>query len=230
METIIPSERQRVQDLAKEYRSKGYEVIEQPLLEQLPDFLSDYRPDLLIRRGTEAIVVEVKSRSSLTKSPQIRDLARVLQTKPGWKFELVMVGEEEDLNTPEGSHPFAREDAHHRLEAVEKLLEAGSSEAALLLGWGAVEATVRLLAVDEGVELDRLAPSYLLKQAATNGVISREDYNFLMRVMKYRNALAHGFKTVDFDSTIVRDLIKMTKNLLEEKTGAPPKGAESSSP
>ena len=141
-ETIIPSERQRVQDLAKEYRSKSYEVVEQPLLEQLPDFLSYYRPDLLIRRRTEAIVVEVKSRSSFTKSPQIRDLALVLQTTPGWKFELVMVGEEEEFNTPEGSHPFAGEDAHHRLEAVEKLLEAGSSEAALLLGWGTVEATV----------------------------------------------------------------------------------------
>jgi hypothetical protein len=47
METILALERQRARDIAEEYRGKGYEVIEEPLPEQLPDFLSSYRPDLL---------------------------------------------------------------------------------------------------------------------------------------------------------------------------------------
>ena len=228
MEAATHVGRQRVQELAQEYRSKGYEVITEPSPEQLPDFLCQYRPDLLVRKGSESIVVEVKTRSSLAGNPQIRDLARVLDAKPGWKFELVTVREKEKLNAPEDARPFAREDVYSRLETVEELLETGSPEAAFLLGWGALEATVRLLVEKEQLTLERISPSYLLHQAVTNGVISREDYALLLGAMKYRNALAHGFKTADFDAALVREIINTTQHLLAETSGAPPEGAESS--
>ena len=228
MEAATHVGRQRVQELAQEYRSKGYEVITEPSPEQLPDFLCQYRPDLLVRKGSESIVVEVKTRSSLAGNPQIRDLARVLEAKSGWKFELVTVREKEKLNAPEDARPFAREDVYSRLETVEELLETGSPEAAFLLGWGALEATVRLLVEKEQLTLERISPSYLLHQAVTNGVISREDYALLLCAMKYRNALAHGFKTADFDAALVREIINTTQHLLAETSGAPPEGAESS--
>ena len=77
METTTTLEKQRARTLAEEYRSKGYQVIEEPSQEQLPDFLSNYQPDLLIQKGHEGVVVEVKSRSSLAKDSKIRDLARL---------------------------------------------------------------------------------------------------------------------------------------------------------
>ena len=64
METTTSLEEQRAHDLAEEYRKKGYHVIEKPSPEQLPDFLSSYRPDLLARKGQTGVVVEVKSRAS----------------------------------------------------------------------------------------------------------------------------------------------------------------------
>jgi REase_AHJR-like/Protein of unknown function DUF86 len=219
MEAVTSPERQRARALAEEYRSRGYEVIEEPSAAQLPDFLSGYRPDLLVRKGDEAIVVEVKSRSSLAKDAQIRDLAQLLQTKPHWNFELVMVGEGERISAPEGARPFARDDILRGLEAAEKLLESGFSEAALLLAWSTAEATVRLLIEAEGIVLDQLTPPYILKQAVMNGVIAREEYNFLTKVIKYRNALVHGFKTIDFDPALVSELISRTKRLLQS-TGA----------
>ena len=230
MEVATHVERQRVQELAQEYRSKGYEVITEPSPEQLPDFLCQYRPDLLVRKDSESIVVEVKTRSSLAGNSQMRDLARVLHATPGWKFELVTVREKEKLDAPEGACPFTIEDVSSRLETVEGLLEAGSSEAAFLLGWGALEAVVRLLAEEEQLTLERISPSYLLHQAVTNGVISGEDYARLKRAMKYRNALVHGFKIADFDTALVREIINTTKHFLEEASGVPPEGAESPSP
>ena len=122
MEALTSLERQRARALAEEYRSRGYEVVEEPSPEQLPDFLSGYHPDLLIQKGDEATVVEVKSRSSLAKNPQVRDLARLLHTKPHWNFELVVVGGEEQLNAPEGSHPFEREDIYEVLKQQQRFL------------------------------------------------------------------------------------------------------------
>jgi hypothetical protein len=218
MQGTTPLERQRARTLAEEYRSRGYEVIEAPSPEQLPDFLAGYHPDLLIRKGDETVVVEVKSRSSLGKDPQIRELARLLGSKPNWNFELVVVREEEQLSAPEGTHPFGREDILRGIEATERLLETGFAEAALVLAWTTAEATVRLLTATEGIELDRHTSLYVLKQAVIHGVISRDEYNFLTNVMKYRNALVHGFKTVDFDPALVEELISTTKRLLQSTT------------
>jgi hypothetical protein len=220
MQGTTPLERQRARTLAEEYRSRGYEVIEAPSPEQLPDFLAGYRPDLLIRKGDEAIVVEVKSRSSLVKDPQIRELARVLGSKPNWNFELVMVREDEQLSAPEGTRPFVREDILRGIEATERLFEAGFAEAALVLAWTTSEAALRLLTEAEGIGLDRHTPLYVLKQAVMHGVISRDEYNFLTNVMKYRNAFVHGFKTVDFDPALVKELISTTKRLLQSTTAS----------
>jgi len=215
MATITSLERQRTRTIAEEYRSKGYEVIEEPAQEQLPDFLSGYHPDLLARKGDEVRVVAVKSRASLAKEPQIRDLARLLRTKPNWNFELVIVGEEDQPKTPEGARPFDRDDILQGIQASERLLELGFPEAALLLAWSSSEATVRLLTAEEGIVLDRLTPLYILKQAVMHGVISRDEYNFLTKVMKYRTALVHGLTTVDFDPGLVKELIHTTKRLLQ---------------
>jgi uncharacterized protein YutE (UPF0331/DUF86 family) len=220
MEAVTSRERRRARAIAEEYRSRGYEVIEEPSPAQLPDFLSGYRPDLLVRKGEEAIIVAVKSRSSLAEDLQTRDLARLLQTKPHWNFELIVVGDDEQLSTPEGARPFKRDDILQGIEAAEKLMASGFSEAALLLAWSTSEATVRLLAEEEGLVLERLNPLSILTQATSNGVISRDDYNFLTKVMKYRNALAHGFKTTDFDPVLVTELINMAKCLLQS-TSAP---------
>ncbi len=102
------------------------------------------------------------------------------------------------------------------IETAEKLLASGFSEAALMQAWSTSEAALRLLAEAEGITLEQLTPLYILKQAVTNGVIAREDYNFLSRVMKHRNALAHGFKTIDFDPALVKELVNTTKRLAQE--------------
>jgi Holliday junction resolvase len=75
------TERERLLKLADEYRDKGYEVSFHPSPEDLPDFLRNYSPDLIVRRGNEAVVVEVKSRSSLDSSSTqyLRNLAQSIE-------------------------------------------------------------------------------------------------------------------------------------------------------
>jgi hypothetical protein len=220
MEATTSRERQRARAIAEEYRSRGDEVTEQPSPEQLPEFLAGYQPDVLVQRGDEAIIVEVKSRSSLLKDPRIRELARLVQEEPHWNFELVLVGEEEQLSIPEGARPFERDDILRGLEAAERLLATEFLAAALLQAWSTLEATLRLLSTEEGLVLERLSPLSVLTQATSNGVISRDDYSFLAKVMKYRKALAHGFKPIEFDPTLVGELIRITKHLLHSANEA----------
>jgi hypothetical protein len=106
------------------------------------------------------------------------------------------------------------------LKGRERLLELGFSEAAMLRAWAIAEALVRLIAEEEGVELERLTPLYVLKRAVSEGAISREDYGFLVTAMEYRNALAHGFSAASFDSTVVQNLIAVIKRMLGDVAAA----------
>ena len=215
MDQTIALERERARVIAEDYRSRGYEVIEEPSPDQLPDLLSGYQPDLLVRKGDEVLVVEVKTRSSLSKEPQVRQMAQMLQKEPGWRFELVLVAEGQKLRLPEAARPLAREDVLQRAASAERLLDSGFSEAALLAAWSALEAAVRMLTEEEGIMLERMIPSYVVDQAVANGVISRDEYNLLTDAMEYRNALVHGFKITDLDSGLVEELIITTKRLLQ---------------
>lgn len=215
METTVDLEKQHARALALEYRNRGYEVIEEPSQEQLPSFLTGYHPDLLLRKASEAVVVEVKSRGSLAKEPEIRQLARLVRTQPGWSFELMVVDKGEQLETLEDAHPFTREDILRGIEETGRLLASGYAEAALLRAWSVAEATVRLLVEEEGLAVERPTPQFMLKQAVMNGVISREDFRLLIQSLKHRNALVHGFTPSDFDATLVSALTDTTKRLFQ---------------
>lgn len=54
-----------------------------------------------------------------------------------------------------------------------------------------------------------------MKQLATEGVISRFEYQLLMDALLLRNAIAHGFKTTQFTQESVHKLIEITEQLLK---------------
>ena len=150
------------QKTAEEYRSMGYEVIVEASL----DFLPGFTADLLVWKGDEVKVIEVKSRPSLAADPKVSELARIIESKPGWTFELLLVSEPEKLDSPEGARSFESESIVHRFEEAEKALQAGFPEAAFLLAWSAHEAAIREMIAEQGVADSTITgPGYVLDQA-----------------------------------------------------------------
>lgn len=195
---------------AEEYRRKGYEVSRAPRLDFLPGFL----PDLVARKGDEAIAIAVKARSTLAANPKLMEFAQAIRSKPGWSFELILVAEPEKLDSPEDAQPFGREGIIQQIEKSEKALVAGFPEAAFLLAWSACEAALREMNASQGVSSKGIATSsYVLNQAVSQGVISREEYNGLTGMMRYRNAIVHGFSISDFSDNLVKDLIKRARRM-----------------
>ena len=197
---------------AEELRAQGYEVEQEVLL----DFLPGFRADVVARKKGQTRVIEVKYRSSLTANPIMSELSRVVNARPGWSFELHLVGEPERREPPAGAKPFDAESIHRRVKEAEKARDAGLSEAAFLLAWSAAEAILRDLVAAEGVAIERITTAaYVLDYAVYQGVISRDDYNYLTDMMAYRNALVHGFDIDDFDSeTMTAGLTQAIKNLM----------------
>lgn len=214
-EAHIARERDRIQALAEEYRARGYDVAVEPASHELPDFLSGYQPDLVVTRGSETTVVEVKSRRSLSSEAQARQIARLIEGRPGWRFELVIVSDE-PIEPPVGSVAFDQTGVQRALEEARSLLANGYTGPALLSGWAALEAALRLLLNAEGVALRRPASAHLLKQAVEEGVISRDEYRSLFSLMAGRNAIAHGFENDSISLASVSGLLELTERLLNE--------------
>ncbi len=200
-----------VRKTAEEYRSKGYEVtIDAPL-----DFMPGFTADLLVRKGDEAKVIEVKSRGSLEAGSRFKELAEILYSKPGWSFAWQVVSTPERLDSPEGAQAFDREYVFRRIWEVEQLMESGHSEAALALAWSACEAAIRLMVAEEGVVTKGITTAgYVLDQAVFLGVISRDEGSHLDDVKRYRNAVVHGFRHDGFDDAMITDLVETARRIM----------------
>jgi uncharacterized protein YutE (UPF0331/DUF86 family) len=209
-------ERERLLQLAGEYRDKGYEISFHPNPEDLPDFLRNYRPDMIVRRGDEAVIIEVKSRRSLNSSSRqyLQNLAQSVEQHPGWRFELVMTNPEDAVYSPKAESSLQQSEIETRLQAARQLATQ-HPESAILYSWSLVEATLRLVAEHEGMSLQRLDPLYLVKQLVTEGVISRSEYQLLMDALSLRNAIAHGFKATQITQESVYQLIDVAAQLLK---------------
>ena len=220
-ESTIALVEHRVRAITAAYREKGYAVIKAPSSAQMPEFLAGYHPDLLASNASEWVVVVVKPRSALAKEPKISELARLLQNLPEWRLDLALVDTGEQLDVPEESRPFAKEDIRRAIAKAEGLLAAGFAEAALMQAWAGAEAIVRMLTMEEAeaMEEGRLpeppTSPYVLNTAVYLGAICREDYDFLSQTLRLRNAIAHGLTPPDFDNGLVVALIGKTKRLLE---------------
>ena len=199
------------QKTAEEYRSRGYEVVLEAPLEFFPGFTAD----LLVRKGDEVKVIEVKSRPSLAVDPRIGELARRIESKPGWTFELVLVSQPEKLDSPAGARSFGSENIAQRFEEAEKALEAGLPEAAFLLAWSAHEAAIRAVFAEEGIAQSGITgPDFVLGRAVSHGVISRDEYKTMKEMLKYRNAIVHGFSLSDFRAELVVDFIRAGRRII----------------
>lgn len=219
MEDIAISERQFVAKKAAEYRSRGYEVFQEIPLDFMPGFVAD----LVVRKDGETRVIEVKTRTSLAVTPQMTELAEAISARPGWSFDLLLVGEPERLDAPESAQPFTESHIDRRINQAEKVLAMGFAEAAFLLAWSACEAAVRVLAAAEGVEIRRATHSgYILGQAVYHGAISRNDDAYLSDMLAYRNAIVHGFDVPDFDDERARELIAAARKLLQASADSDP--------
>ena len=213
IDDLTITEKQFADIKAAEYLAKGYQVSREAPIE----FLPGYRADLLVKKEDETKVIEIKTQPSLAANPALRQFERIINSRPGWSFELQLVGEPEGLAVTEDARALDETGIIGRLSQAEAILDAGFAEAALLMAWSATEAVVRMLVAAEGIAITRATnPAYILGMAVAHGAMDRDDYRQLLIAMAYRNAIAHGLEAGDFTGTLVIDLVAMARLFLRE--------------
>jgi uncharacterized protein YutE (UPF0331/DUF86 family) len=207
--------RQKLQEIAAEYEAHGYEVLVEPRPEQLPQFLAGFHPDLVARGPNDSVVVEVKVGTQTAASERFRELAETIQRQPGWRFSLVVIDPRSDEVAPPTQPLLDRQEIVDRIGRANELLKTGATDAAFLLMWVSVEALLRHIATREGLPLERVPSSSLMKELFSLGILSRSELEVAQRAFSVRNALVHGFATTRLDET-ARELAQFAQKLLLE--------------
>ena len=157
----------------------------------------------------------MKSRSTLAANPRIADLADILEPMKGWTFELVLAGEPEHRDSPQGSRSLDRDQVERRIQEARTALDVGLIGAAFVLAWSACEAATIEVLTMESISKEEITPaSYVLEQAHYLGALSGEQYRLLVDLQKYRNAVVHGFRHDDLGAEAVMRLIETIRQIM----------------
>ncbi len=211
-------ENKRLLKVAREYEQQGYRVVRRPEKAELPDFLSGFTPDLVAYGAAENVVVEVRSKSTLSGAEDLTPLASAVNATPGWRLDLVVINPRSASVIDARAEELDRDGIRSRVETVRHLLrfaEEDEEDAAALLAWSAAEATLRAVARRHNIALERDQPAFIVKKLYSLGALGREEYEVLQEALRFRNAIVHGYRLPESKQTIVDELMNTVTGWLE---------------
>jgi hypothetical protein len=212
----IRSEAEEIIRIANEYKQRGYRTIVQPSSDDLPDFLQSLRPDLVAFGKDESVVFEIKVNEPSAGDTKLQALARAVDARSGWRFELVHVGKRRSSGAESnvaGLAPMVISEAWALL-AVAKKLVPSQPNAALILSWSVVEAAVRRFLQNADSQPRTGNMPTIFRQAYTSGLISWSELKSILKHLQTRNALVHGLN-VGKNGKAARSVVTLATRLLK---------------
>ncbi|RZK87751.1 MAG: hypothetical protein EOO62_38715, partial [Hymenobacter sp.] len=75
-------------ELVRTYQQRGYQVYREPseAAAHIPFDLGGYRPDLLVEKGDEHLLIEVRSEQSPFSIDRFQNLTLMVRQHPGWRL------------------------------------------------------------------------------------------------------------------------------------------------
>ena len=204
-----------IQRLAERYREEGYDVILHPRREEMPSFAADFQVELIARRASEGVIVEVKTnRIDLASDDQLTRLAEITNAQHGWRLDVVVLEQETAVErAAEGAAEPSDAQLTEILNAAEDLANKGYAPAACVLAWGGLEAAMRRTR-DDAELYGRTTANELMRALYGNGFLSREQFEWLRESYKIRSQVVHGLVPPMVDPELVRHVTATARQLL----------------
>lgn len=210
----------KVAEVRAEYESRGFEVIPAPGLELIPFDLDGFRPRLLMRRGDEHYLVEVRHLGVPFSVDRLIEVTDEVRKHHGWHLLLVTTDDvphgAPGIYEPLASWPKLR---RRVASAIHLAGSGGNPEAALLALWAAVEGVLRRSAQRLSLPIERLPTPVLLPNLYSYGNLTLEQYETLQDALHVRDRIAFGYDAAERDVTQAgRALVALLPEVLPQVT------------
>jgi hypothetical protein len=196
------------------YKTEGYTVKVRPEMGEVPVFLEGYIPDLIARKGGEGVVVAVKPMPPTESDDKRAEFfARKVQQQPGWRFDLHLASPRREV--VDAAFQPSLDDIRRELDVTRRLASEGDPRAALIYGWGLLEAVARLSVLGESPdEARRYRPASVVSSLEAEGLIGEQDAARLMEVAAQRNLVVHGFTKTRVAPADVEFLLNIVETII----------------
>lgn len=222
--TNTQRELKKIQELARDYKKKGFIVSIEPKGNAIPAFIKklNYTPDLIAISQEESHVVEVSSRDTAERLREISELVDAIEKKRGWRFILVMTNPR--ASSVVSIQPPIPElsELQSAFKKLSKLVELSINfgnefdHAILLLAWSIVEGALRMYNYTGKSKTPVRAPQSVVRDAVMIGFITQKEGEFLDYIAKIRNSVAHGAVDRKIRTASLNKLIKLCETLVSE--------------
>lgn len=202
----------KIREISKDYEKQGYTVLINPKQSQLPDFLKGYEPDIIAKRDDESVLIEVKTRKDRPNLERFENLAKEIDKRENWRFEMIFTNPVENNSLLENKNTITETAVNNRIAEIKKLIDINSFEAAFLLSWSTIEAVLRQKLAKEKSD-SFLKPSIsIIRTMFSLGLLNQKDYKLLQEVNNYRNSLIHGFQQ-SIDRNTIQEVLQLINNI-----------------
>jgi hypothetical protein len=210
MLTHLQDEQDFAERLAKEFLDEGYQALDPALVrKELP---IGYIPDLVLKRGDEVLIIEVKSQDEHRSLEQVRLLKGAIESKPNWKFKLYVAPRLEIVEKPEDN----LQDLKTLIARAKQLNRSREFEAAAVVLWMALEVALRALLTSRQSRPNLGVGGMSMARSLSGfGEITEDELKLIEDAWRTRNLAVHGFRLKPRKS-LSPDLIALTQRLAEQ--------------
>jgi hypothetical protein len=209
MLTQARPEQEFTRQLAEEFRGEGFQPLDPTQLrKELPP---GYIPDLLLQRGDEFIVIEIKSEEEHRSIEQLRLIKQTIESRPKWQFKLYVLPRPKDADNLQDN----LQDVGKLISRAKQFNRSGEFEAASVILWMAIEIALRTLLThyqsrpNLGVSGMSMARGLL-----SLGELSESDLQLIEQAWRTRNLGVHGFRLIP-RGPLAPELLTFAERLVE---------------
>jgi hypothetical protein len=206
--------------IADEYRSEGYGVTVHPAGTDLPTFAVNIQADLLATRPDgNAIVRVVRDRAELETYPDLPSQAELVNQQPNWRYDLVVLGPDNPLYRAKRRAGEPTHEQIQRMFTESQQLIPVSTQAALVLAWGGLEAVLRRLSQQQcngNGTRNRWESNLLIRELVATDILSHDDFQMLDKANTLRTEIIHGLAPPNVTGDTVEAIIHRARQLLQE--------------
>lgn len=182
----------KIREVVKEYKSKGYSVIENPSKNDVPKFLNNFIPDLIAKKNEDNVIIEIKISSNTNRNQflELENIAKIIENEKNWRFELIITNPKE-YNENNGDLINDKE-IISRINTSKKILVYDVNIAFLSL-WTVFETVARKNLPNELYKNNNI--NGIIKNLYSKSLINHQEYKNLDDFLKNRNNIIHGFSS-----------------------------------
>jgi hypothetical protein len=203
-----------VEVLRRQYESQGYRVLDRlPISED--DSLSAYRPDLILQKDDEVVVVEMKRPVELREAADLRTLRNDIERHRGWHLRVLYVDAFDQRPSLTKTAPGkVVTDYYKRADRAREALKKGYLEEAVVLLWIALEGVLRAYFGRRGEAPNKgVTVLSMLRRLHDDGMLDEPEMKLLAGGYDARNLAVHALKFA-LKKTTIQQIFKTVDALI----------------